>query len=314
MSVQTPIGLEYVAVSLFLFSCTAAATETQDDPSESAGAGVAAGRPERQVKGTGDTSEPFSTPRDSVRTQPGPRSFFRTFLSDQKAIWTSPSRLSRGDLKWIVPVVIGTGAAIATDNNLSDQLPNPDDPARVIGNNVSHLGALYTLAGISGGTYLIGRLAGKQRLRDTGWIGLEALAHTQIVVQGIKLVTQRERPPEIAGRRGFWKGGSSFPSGHAASSWALATVVARQYGHRKVVPITVYSLAAIVSAARLSARRHYASDILVGGVVGHLIGRYIHESHRAPGSRSRIASSTPQVGLRYSRAARHYALNLAWHF
>ena len=160
----------------------------------------------------------------------------------------------------------------------------------------------------------MGRLAGKDRLRDTGWLGLEALAHTQIVLRGIKLPTQRERPPEIAERRGFWKGGSSFPSGHAASSWAWATVVARQYNDRKAAAIGAYSLAAIVSAARLSARRHYASDLIVGGVVGHLIGRYIHESHGAPGPRSRIASVTPQIGLRYSRPARHYALNLAWSF
>ena len=313
MSVQTPISLSYAIFSLFLFSYTAVAMETAD-PSETANAGIAAGPPEQQVKGTDATSVPFSAEPDSLATKRGPRSFLRTFVSDQRAIWTSPSRLSRGDLKWVLPVIIGTGAAIGTDDNLSEQLPNPEDPARVVGKNVSHLGSLYTLAGISGGTYLIGRFAGRDRLRDTGWLGLEALAHTQIVVQGIKLATQRERPPEIAERRGFWKGGNSFPSGHAASSWAWATVVARQYSDRKVVPIAAYSLAAIVSAARLSARRHYASDILVGGVVGHLIGGYVHQSHGAAGPRSRTASVTPQVGLRYSRPARHYALNLAWRF
>ena len=207
-----------------------------------------------------------------------------------------------------------TGVAIGTDNHLSERLPNPDDPSKLIGNHVSHLGALYTLAGISGGTYLIGRIAGKERLRDTGWLGLEALAHTQIVVQGIKLATQRERPPEITERRGFWKGGGSFPSGHAASAWAFATVVAQEYGDRKTVPVAVYSLAAVVSAARLSARRHYASDILVGGVVGHLIGRYIHNSRRDAGLGSRGVSFTPRVGLRYSRPTRHYVLNLSWGF
>lgn len=173
------------------------------------------------------------------------------------------------------------------------------------------------MAGISAGTYLVGRIAGKERLGDTGWLGLEALAHTQIVVQGLKLATQRERPPEPKGRRGFWTGGSSFPSGHAATTWAWATVVARQYPEKKIVPITVYSLAAVVSVARLSARRHYASDILVGGALGYLIGRYVQGSHARSGLRANQADRavllTPRVGVRYSRPSRHYALN-SWAF
>jgi hypothetical protein len=239
-------------------------------------------------------------------------------VGDQKHIWTSPSRISRRDLKWLVPLAAGTGIAIATDDRLSEELPNPDDPARIVGKHVSQLGALYTVASISGGTYLVGRMTGNERLGDTGWLGLEALAHTQIVVQGLKVATQRERPPEPTERRGFWTGGSSFPSGHAASTWAWATVVARQYPEKKIVPITVYSVATIVSAARLSARRHYASDILVGGALGHLIGRYVQASHRHAGMRpdraARGVALTPRVGVRYSRPARHYALNVSWAF
>ena len=41
---------------------------------------------------------------------------------------------------------------------------------------------------------------------------------------------------------------------------------------KKMVPIAAYSLAAIVSAARLSARRDYASDLLAGAGIGHLMG------------------------------------------
>ena len=244
----------------------------------------------------------------------GPRSFVRNFVHDQKHVWTSPTRIARQDLKWLLPLAAGTGIAIATDNRLSEELPTPDDPARIAGKRVSQFGALYTVAGISAGTYLVGHLAGKERMRDTGWMGLEAVAHTQIVVQGIKLATQRERPPEPEQRRGFWTGGSSFPSGHAGTTWAWATVVAKQYPDKKIVPIAAYSLATIVSAARLSARRHYASDILVGGAVGHLIGRYVQESRTARSLGARARSLTPRIGVRYSRPARHYALNLSWGF
>jgi membrane-associated phospholipid phosphatase len=295
----------FLPALIVLFTYTAHGEELQNpqDPSATA---AAAGSPQ--------VVSPGITRTESV-AELGPRSFLRSFGDDQKHIWTSPSRIFGRDWKWIVPLIVGTGVAIATDNRLTEELPNPDDPAKIAGTQVSRLGALYTVAGISAGTYLVGRVAGKDRLRDTGWLGLEALAHTQIVVQASKLVTQRERPPDPKPRRGFWTGGSSFPSGHAATTWAWATVVARQYPEKKIVPVAVYSLAAVVSAARLSARRHYASDILVGGAIGHLIGRYIHRSHTATSSQvTRALLERPRVGIRYSRPARQYALNLSWAF
>jgi membrane-associated phospholipid phosphatase len=310
-----PRYCSFLVPLLLLFSYTIAAEEPQN-ASETAISAPALGEPERQVKDTNTAVVVFPTTPEASDPHKERRSFLRSFVADQKVIWTSPSRISRGDLKWIIPLVVGTGIAIGTDEYLSEQLPNSDDPPRIVGKHVSQLGALYTVAGISGGTYLIGRIAGKERMRQTGWLGLEALAHTQIVVHGMKLATQRQRPPEAKERRGFWEVGSSFPSGHAANAWALATVAAQEYREKKVVPIAVYSLATIVSAARLIATRHYASDVLVGGVVGHLIGRYIHDSHRDPGlrGRSRAESLIPRVGLRYSRPARHYALNLSWDF
>ena len=314
MPVRTLMHRSRSVPLLLLFSYTIAAEELQN-ASETVIPAPAVPEPERQVKDTHTAVVDFPNTAEASDPHRERRSFLRSFVADQKVIWTSPSRMSRGDLKWILPLVIGTGIAIGTDDYLVEQLPNPDEPPGILGKHVSQLGALYTLAGISGGTYLIGRIAGKERMRETGWLGLEAIAHTQIVVQGIKLATQRERPPEAKGRRGFWNGGSSFPSGHAANAFALATVAAREYREKKIVPITVYSLAMIVSAARLIATQHYTSDILVGAVVGHLIGRYIHDSHRDPGyGPARAVSLTPRVGLRYSRPARHYALNLSWDF
>ena len=236
-------------------------------------------------------------------------------MDDQKHIWTGPTRISRRELKdGVLPLAAGVGTAIATDNRLSEELPNPDDPQGSPARTVSQLGALYTVAGISAGTYLIGRFAAKERLRDTGWIGLEALAHTQIVVQGIKAATQRERPPEPQPRRGFWTGGSSFHSGHAATAFAWATVVARQYSEKKIVPIAVYSLAAIVSAARSmleDTTPQTSSSAVQSGISLDGMCRSLSQATFA-GARTRLL--TPLVGLRYNRPVRHYALNLSWGF
>jgi membrane-associated phospholipid phosphatase len=137
-----------------------------------------------------------------------------------------------------------------------------------------------------------------EHLRETGLLGLEALGHAQIVVFGLKQVTNRERPLESDGRGGFWEGGDSFPSGHAASSFAVATVFAYEYRDHIAVPITAYTLASLISASRLSARKHWVSDIFVGGSVGFLLGRFVYKRHHDPDLPGSLTNRlVPEIGL-----------------
>ena len=68
--------------------------------------------------------------------------------------------------------------------------------------------------------------------------------------------------------------------------------------HQKLVGITAYSLAGIVSAARIAAQKHFASDVVAGGTMGWFIGRYVYEthmSHLAHKHSSLIPMIVPQV-------------------
>src|SRR5438445_2157871 len=38
-------------------------------------------------------------------------------------------------------------------------------------------------------------------------------------------------------------------------------------------------LAGIVSAARIAAQKHFASDVFAGGTMGWFIGRYVYDTH-----------------------------------
>jgi len=40
-----------------------------------------------------------------------------------------------------------------------------------------------------------------------------------------------------------------------------------------------YGLATLVSASRFSGQKHFASDIVAGGVMGWFIGRHVFETH-----------------------------------
>lgn len=113
-----------------------------------------------------------------------------------------------------------------------------------------------------------------------------------LVVEALKLATNRERPNEGNGQGGFWPHGTrsyeldgSFPSGHAAESFALARVIASEYP-KKPVQIAAYAFALAISASRVTARQHFPSDVLVGGTFGYLIGGYVVRHHAARGADS----------------------------
>jgi len=209
-------------------------------------------------------------------------------LKDQKAIWTSPFHTAKSDIKWWV--IFGTtGAAlIATDHWTSRQLPNTSGQISVA-TWTSRIGAAYTLGGLDAGFYFLGALTKNDHLRETGFIGAEALANALIVDTLVKGVTQRERPTEGNGAGRFWSGsgriwnaGSSFPSGHAIESWTFASVIAHEYPHPRIIPIAAYGLAATVCGARFAARKHFASDVVIGAALGWFIGDFVYGRRHNP--------------------------------
>jgi undecaprenyl-diphosphatase len=64
-------------------------------------------------------------------------------------------------------------------------------------------------------------------------------------------------------------GGSSFPSGHTTRAFAVAAVVALQWG-KKAVPIVLISCG--VALSRVIIGVHYPLDVMAGAVLGGAIG------------------------------------------
>ena len=259
-------------------------------------------------EGTANRTEPTEAviqpdiPRSS---DPGKQPFVRTFFHDEYRMWTSPFRPGNYDShtmkKYVLPFVLIAGTLIATDRRVAHALPNTEDQT-TWSRRVSQIGAPYSLAAYSGGLYLISRMTGDKHAREAGWLGLEAIGHSQLIVFIMKEATQRERPQTDEARKGFWRGGDSFPSGHAAGSFALASVFAYEYRDHIAVPITAYTLATAVSLSRMSARKHWFSDVFVGGSMGFLIGRYVYKTHHnpdLPGSpvHNRFSRLMPEFGV-----------------
>jgi len=95
--------------------------------------------------------------------------------------------------------------------------------------------------------------------------------------------------------RGFTRTGSnnlSFPSGHTADSFAIATVVHQYYGN--TAGMIGYAAASFVALSRTREDRHWASDLAAGATIGYIVGRTV--SHRTGISlRSRTVTFSPVV-------------------
>lgn len=119
-----------------------------------------------------------------------------------------------------------------------------------------------------------GHLKKKANLLKTGKYGLFAIIAAGIAVQIIKHIIGRPRPTLTdAGISNFGPsisiGLDSFPSGHTASSFALAAVLSSAYPKGKYI---FYSLAGIAGISRIYLDSHFASDVFAGTLLGIWIG------------------------------------------
>jgi PAP2 superfamily len=200
-------------------------------------------------------------------------------LQDQKEIWSAP--FHRKNLKWDALFLAGTATLVAVDEQVLHALPNTQVSTS---SNVSN--ALIVSEGAAlGGIFFIGGLhAGDSHAKETGIIGIETLANTFLVYAPLQLIAGRQRPNEGSGEGNFFVNHSvntSFPGGHSMFAFAMATVVAHEYP-RWWVQLLSYGAAGAITGARMTAKDHFPSDLLVGGALGYLIGTHIFHSRCDP--------------------------------
>ncbi|HZR28249.1 MAG TPA: phosphatase PAP2 family protein, partial [Terriglobales bacterium] len=119
---------------------------------------------------------------------------------------------------------------------------------------------------------------------STALLAGEAYADSAVVDLAIKAVTRRKRPSDVPAGASFndtfFSGGkspfkgSSFPSGHAAGAFSVATVVASRYHTHRWVPWVMYGFATAISFSRVTGNSHFPSDVFLGAALGYTITRY----------------------------------------
>ena len=203
----------------------------------------------------------------------------KDFGEDQKQIWTSPSRIRLADASWLVPLGGITAGLFVTDSGYSASLSRQ-------ASTISHYQSISTLGvgslvAAGAGMYLFSFPTHNEHWRETGWLAGEAAVNSLVAVEALKYSLGRQRPFQGDGTGPFFHSGTSFPSEHAAASWAIAGVIAHEYPG--VLPkLFAYGAAAAVDFSRVHARQHFPSDVLVGSVLGYLVARSVYSRRHEP--------------------------------
>lgn len=128
-----------------------------------------------------------------------------------------------------------------------------------------------TVATVIGGALVFGD---DNKLGDTFWRSLDAMAVSGVAAQGMKFAFQRKRPSQTDNPNDFFKGVKyqSFPSGEVTALSAAVTPFIIRYGHDNPAVYALALLPAYDAVARMKVHAHWQSDVLVGAALGIGVG------------------------------------------
>lgn len=110
--------------------------------------------------------------------------------------------------------------------------------------------------------------------RSALWAGGQTLALKQL--SGRYRPQESDSPNTFRPFDGQYEGlnGPAFPSGHTALAYAVVTPFAREYD----LPL-LYAAAGAVAVGRVTARDHWLSDVVAGGLLGYWTARMQEKGH-----------------------------------
>jgi membrane-associated phospholipid phosphatase len=188
---------------------------------------------------------------------------------------------------------------VVLDEVLRHQLvaADPDDPAHLsrVGNMLGN-GELAVLATAS--AFGAAHLLGYEELAGPAGRVLAALVTAGIANGALKVAVGRGRPREEGGSFVFrplrmenaWQ---SFPSGHTATAFAMATAISME-ADREWVTAATFTAAGVVAWSRSHEDRHWTSDVAAGALIGTVVA---HHAIRRLERRHALRAETPSTRL-----------------
>jgi membrane-associated phospholipid phosphatase len=198
---------------------------------------------------------PVSVSDDSAKSEPGLVTGFlrdvggdyKNFLSVETAWWLGGG----GGAAWAVH---------AADQSIADSAQA--NPPSLPGGSL--YGSQLVQIPVAVGWWIAGSAAGSPAQAAVGRDLLRAELSVASWTYAIKFAVDRTRP------NGDPRG---FPSGHASTSFAIATVLQEHFGWKAGIP--AFAAAAYTGVERVADNQHWASDVVFGAALGVASGRTV---------------------------------------
>ncbi|MEJ2368091.1 MAG: phosphatase PAP2 family protein [Acidobacteriota bacterium] len=217
------------------------------------------------------------------------RAYWRSFVTDPEQMFKSPAKWKKST--WI-KLGVTTGTALILYHYDEHIRTWAQEHRNKTSNNITKIvkpfGNGYFTMPLLAGFYLAGRFDRNTKLQETSRLAFESFLLTGAVTQVLKFGVHRDRPSEspynnVFNGPSFNNKHLSFPSGHASSAFALATMFATEYRGRRWVPPLAYTLASLTALSRINSNAHWASDVFVGSALGYFMSKEIYRLHQKPG-------------------------------
>jgi membrane-associated phospholipid phosphatase len=166
--------------------------------------------------------------------------------------------------KSILPLVIGgaaSGIVAPFDDEIKDRWEAYGESS-TFGKIGSVIGGPAVVIPTVTGLLIGGFYSKNDRFHSFSYALAQGTVINEGVVTGLKIAVGRARPDGSDNR--------SFPSGHAATSFMIATVMERYYG--RTAGIIGYSAATFIAVSRARENKHWASDLTAGATLGYIVG------------------------------------------
>ena len=204
----------------------------------------------------------------------------RVELSDQEdqGLFVSVEVLEKEKAKILTAMGV-IGILIGFDQTIMDVVQeNRSEILTTLADIGDFTGSKHFLPQFLLGTMGVGLVFKNEKLKRASWRAIKTAVVSGLVTEMLKSFTHRKRPNKGEGPYVFegphWtSGNTSFPSGHSTAAWAVATVFATEFSEHKYVPWIAYSLAAVTSWSRVYDEKHWASDVVLGALIGYVTGK-----------------------------------------
>ncbi len=183
---------------------------------------------------------------------------------------------------------VGGGFALAVhpwDQSVNVHLRSHYDLVNDLYAPAKYYGGTAVQLTLSVGSYAVGRMFDEPKVSHLGMDLLRAQIIGESIIEPLKFAVGRERPDG--------SNHQSFPSGHAAATFAAATVIERHLGWK--YSALAYVIAGYVASSRLHDNVHYASDVVFGSAIGVIAGRTVTQHGAAYWTL--VPTRTPDGGI-----------------